>query len=221
MNSVALLAPFAAPPMSNLHCSPFGVITKKNQIILDLSSPAAHGVNDAIPRDPYLLHYISLDTAIRALLELGPVAQMAKFDVEAAYRNITTPPDQCFLGMYWWDSFFVYLTPPPFCFRSAPFIFYSVADLIEWILKRNYGLRCLYHYLDDYFTLGPAHSKKCARNDVIANKLSSRLGLPLHSSKCVGPATVLVFLGIKLDGVAQIACLPFEIFASTLQILHD
>jgi hypothetical protein len=56
---------------------------------------------------------------------------------------------------------------------------------------------------------------------VIANKLSSRLGLPLHPSKCVGPATVLVFFGINLDGVALLARLPSEKFASTLQILHD
>ena len=111
--------------------------------------------------------------------------------------------------------------PPPFWSPIGPFIFYSVADLVEWILKHNYGLRCLYHYMDDYLTLGPAHSQECARNDVIANKLSSRLGRPLHPSKCVGPATVLVFFGIQLDGVALLARLPSEKFASTLQILHD
>jgi hypothetical protein len=164
------------PPMSNLHCSPFGVITKKNQqdkwrLILNLSSPAAHSVNDGIPCDPYLLHYISVDTTIHALLALAPGAQLAKFDVEAAYRNIPIhPANQCLLGMYWRDGYFVDL-PLPFGLRSAPFIFYSVADLVEWILKHNYGLRCLYHYLDDYLTLGPAHSQECARNDVIANKL--------------------------------------------------
>jgi hypothetical protein len=49
----------------------------------------------------------------------------------------------------------------------------------------------------------------------------SRLGLPLHPSKCVGPVTVLVFLGIELDSVAQLARLPSEKFASTLKILHD
>jgi hypothetical protein len=65
--------------MSSLHCSPFGVITKKYQpdnwrLILDLSSPAPHSDNDGIPRAPYSLHYISVDTTIRALLELGPGA---------------------------------------------------------------------------------------------------------------------------------------------------
>ena len=120
--------PFVAPPLPNLHCSPFGVIPKKNQpgkwrLILDFSSPAPHSVNDGIPRDPYSLHYISVDTAIRALLELGPGAQMAKFDVEAAYRNIPIhPADQHLLGMYWRDHYFSRHHPPlwspigPLCF---------------------------------------------------------------------------------------------------------
>jgi hypothetical protein len=184
--------PFVTPPLPNLHCSPFGVIPKKNQpgkwrLILDLSSPAPHSINDGIPRDPYSLHYISVDTAIRALLELGPGAQMAKFDVEAAYRNIPIhPADQHLLGMYWRDHYFVDITLP-FGLRSAPFIFDSVADLVEWILQHNYGFHYLYHYLDDYLTLDPAHSQECARNVAIANGLFSRLGLPLHPSKCVGP----------------------------------
>jgi hypothetical protein len=116
--------------MLNLHCSPFGAIAKKNQpdkwrLILDLSSPAAHSVNDGIPRAPNSLHYISVDTTIRALFELSPGAQMAKFDVVAAYWNIPIhSADQCLLGMYWRDGNFVDLTrPPPFNLRSAPLFF--------------------------------------------------------------------------------------------------
>jgi hypothetical protein len=122
--------------------------------------------------------------------------------------------------MYWRDDYFVDLSPS-LLVSDRPLLFYSVADLVAWTLKHTYGLRCLYHYLDDYLTLGPAHSQECARNDVIANKLSSRLGLTLHPSKCVGPATVLVFFGLELDGVALLARLPSGKFGSTLQILHD
>ena len=165
--------PFATLQFSNLHCSLFGVIPKKHQpgkwrLILNLSSPTDHSDNDGIPRDQYSLHYISVDTAIRALLELGPGAEMAKFDVEVAYRNIPIhPDDQRLLGMFWRDIYFVDLTLP-FGLRSAPFIFDSVADLVERILKHNYSLRYLHHYLDDYITLGPAHSQECARNVNIA-----------------------------------------------------
>jgi hypothetical protein len=109
--------------------SPFGVITEKNQpdkwrLILDLSSPAAHSVNDGIPRAPYSLHHISVDTTISAILELGPGAQMAKFDVETAYRNIPIhPADQCLLGMYWRDGYFVDLSPPLLVSDRPPLFF--------------------------------------------------------------------------------------------------
>ena len=68
--------PFATPPFPNLHCSPFGVIPKKGQpgkwqLILHLSSPTQHIVNDGIPKDPFSLQYISVDDAIKILMVLG------------------------------------------------------------------------------------------------------------------------------------------------------
>ena len=49
-----LAGPFLQPPLRNLHVSRFGIIPKHNQpgrwrLILDLSSPAGHSVNDVLP----------------------------------------------------------------------------------------------------------------------------------------------------------------------------
>lgn len=49
--------PFAIAPIPNLHVSRFGIIPKKYQpgkwrLILDLSSPLGHSVNDGIPKEP-------------------------------------------------------------------------------------------------------------------------------------------------------------------------
>jgi hypothetical protein len=99
--------PFDTPPVSHLHISPFGVIPKKHQpgkwrLIMDLSSPHGHSVNDGIPKDPYFLKYVTVDDAIRSLVDLGSGALMAKFDVKAAYRNIPIHPgDRFLLGMKW------------------------------------------------------------------------------------------------------------------------
>ena len=65
--------PFPLSPFSHSQCSPFGVIPKKDQpgkwwLILDLSSPHGHSVNNGIPKDPYSLQYISVDDALRILL---------------------------------------------------------------------------------------------------------------------------------------------------------
>ena len=55
---------------------------------MDLSSPAGASVNDGINAHEFTLHYISVDQIIRMVSRLGRGALMAKFDVEAASRNI-------------------------------------------------------------------------------------------------------------------------------------
>ena len=121
--------------------------------------------------------------------------------------------------MFWRDNFYVDLTLP-FGLRSAPFIFDSVASMVEWILRTNYHIRFLFHYLDDFLTLAPANSSECATNVTIARSVFHQLGLPLHPGKCEGPSSTLVFLGIELDSVAQVARLPPHKFAATIDLLQ-
>lgn len=202
------------------------MIPKKSQpnkwrLILDLSSPTGHSVNDGIPKDPFSLQYISVDDAIRALVELGPGALMAKFDVESAYRNIPIHrSDRYLLGMKWQNQFYVDLVLP-FGLRSAPFIFDSVAAAVEWILSHNYAVKPLFHYLDDFLTLGPPDSDVCQVNVDTSIAVFSRLGLPLNAAKCEGPTTLLVFLGIELDSSKQIARLPPQKFDRILALLKS
>ena len=88
--------PFPSPPLPNLQVSSFGVIPKKGQpgkwhLIVDMSSPHGSSVNDGIDRDEFSMHYIHLDQIINMIAKHGPGALIAKFDVEAAYRNIAVP----------------------------------------------------------------------------------------------------------------------------------
>ena len=121
----------------------FRVIPKKGQpgkwrLIVDLSSPGGYSVNDGINADEFAMHYIKLDEIIRMVAKHGPGAMMAKFDVEAAYRNVAVhPEDRYLLGMKWRGQFFVDLALP-FGLRSAPYIFNSIADMVEWIIINRY-----------------------------------------------------------------------------------
>jgi hypothetical protein len=98
--------PYPNPPLPSLQTSPFGVIPKRHQpgkwrLFLDLSSPQGASVNDGIPKDPFSMRYISVDDAIKSLVDIGPGALMAKFDVQAAYRNIPiNVSDRHLLGIY-------------------------------------------------------------------------------------------------------------------------
>lgn len=83
------------------------------------------------------MHYIHLDQIITMIAKHGPGVLIAKFDVEAAYRNIAVHPDDRYLlGMKWRGQFFVDLALP-FGLRSAPYIFTAVTDMVEWIIRNN------------------------------------------------------------------------------------
>ena len=80
----------------------------------------------------------------------GCGALMAKFNVEAAYHNISIhPKDRFLLGLKWGGQFFVDLMLL-FGLHSAPFIFHSEASLVEWIIIHNYNVPDLAHYSDDF-----------------------------------------------------------------------
>ena len=63
--------------------------------------------------------------------ELGHGTLLAKIDVESAYRLIPVhPSDRSLLGIQWKGK--VCNGMLPFCLRSAPKLFTTVADALEW-----------------------------------------------------------------------------------------
>ena len=158
-----VLGPFLSPPSPDLHVSSFGVIPKWRQpgkwrLIVDLSSPGGLSVSGGINPKDFSLQYIMVDQIISMVSKFGRGALMAKFDVEAAYRNIAVhPSDRYLLGMWWRNQFYVDLALP-FGLHSALNIFNSVADMVEWILINSYDVPNLLHYLDNFITAGPPNS---------------------------------------------------------------
>jgi len=218
--------PFPSVPLPNLQISSFGVIPKKGQIgkwrlIGDLSSPRGSSVNDGINPDEFSMHYIKLDQIIRMVAKYRHGAQMAKFDVEAAYRNVAVHPEDCYLlGMKWRGQFYVDLALP-FGLCSAPYILNAVTDMVEWILVNKYNVVDLRHYLNDFNTAGPASSDQCANNLQMSTTVCRSLGLPLHPDKCIRPSTRLVVLGIELDSPEQSARLPADKLAALRELIQS
>ena len=167
------------------------------------------------------MHYIKLDQIISMVAKHGPRAMMAKFDVEAAYRNIAVHlEEQYLLGMKGCGQFFVNLALP-FGLRSVPYIFNCVADMVEWIILNKYSMADLMHYLDDFLTAGPPALEQCARNLQTSLAVCQSLGLPLHPNKCIGPSTCLVVLGIELDSLEQSARLPAEKLSALQDLIQS
>lgn len=153
---------------NTVHISRFGVIPKPKQpgrwrLILDLSSPEGHSINDGIDPDISSVSYASVDDAVTQILRLGRGTMMAKVDIEHAYRNVPVHPgDRHLLGMSWRGKVFVD-TVLPFGLRSAPKIFSAMADALQWILVQG-GVSICIHYLDDFLTMGPPNSNECLHN---------------------------------------------------------
>ena len=194
----------------------FGVIPKKHQpgtwrLITDLSFPSGSSVNDGIEPELCSLRYTSIDDATRLILSKGYGAQLAKLDIENAYRLVPIhPDDRHLLGMKWKGNPYMD-TALPFGLRSAPKIFNAIADALHWMLQKE-DINSL-HYLDDYFLVGFPNSDECGLALHKTTSFCSRLGVPLATHKTEGPSTKLTILGIELDTHAGILRLPSDKFA--------
>jgi hypothetical protein len=93
-----------------------------------------------------------------------------------------------------------------FGLRSAPKLFNTVADALEWIAK-HLGTEFLWHFLDYSITISRPETEECAFS---LHLLCARLGIPLAIEKVEGPSTCLPFLGIEIDSIAQELRLPAD-----------
>ena len=97
--------PSLAPPL--LQLSPFGMIPKKHRpdkwrLIVDLSSPEGHSINDAIRQDLRSVSYAVLDQAVAMARSMGRGSLLAKLDLKEAYREVPVhPSDQRLLSVSW------------------------------------------------------------------------------------------------------------------------
>jgi len=211
------IGPFLQPPFENFVGSPMGAIPKKRsmpvkwRIINDLSWPAGQSINNHIDKDSFSCSYDTMDAAITHLKILGKGALMSKLDLSDAFRHILVHrEDWELLGSTWpveidgsiqlayfFDAFL------PFGLRSSPALFLRFADTMATIMQFR-GVSPTWHYLDDFWTCGPAKPHtQCYSNLDIMLQTCRDLGFTVNPDKTVQPCTKLELLGIELDSVSQ------------------
>ena len=97
----------------------------------------------------------------------------------------------------------------PFSLASAPAIFSSVSQALEWILRQR-GVHAVIHYMDDFLLLGAPGTPECSQALEITTSTCKELGIPLAEEKTEGPTTALFFLGIQLNAATMSASLPAD-----------
>ena len=208
-----VLGPFPRDLVPMVHLNRLGAVPKstpgKYRLIVDLSYPEDHSVNCGIDGAHCSLSYVSVEDAAAVVLHLGKGALLAKVDIRNAYRNIPVhPDDRWLLGMGWNGDVYID-TVLPFGLRSAPKVFNSVVDAVEWVLRQA-GVVNICHYLDDFLIMGPADSPTCAHDLSRLLRCLEWLGFPVAEEKVEGPASRLTFLGIEIDADALVLRLPGE-----------
>ena len=218
-----IIGPFQ--PSSEWHINRVGVIPKghtpgKWRMITDLSHPPAASVNDGIDRELCTLSYVTVEQVARKVSRLGKGALLAKVDIESAYRLVPIhPDDRPLLSIQWKKDVYVDAMLP-FGLRSAPKIFTAIADALEWIVRQR-GVELVEHYLDDYILMGGPHDRSCQHGLDVFVSTCAELGVPLAEHKQEGPCTRLTFLGIEIDTILGILCLPTEKLNRLKEMLRE
>ena len=122
-----------------------------------------HNLNKQIPLlancNRYQGTYISISSELHALLfEVACTNCIVFFCRLLRFSSVFFPTADF---EPWRGKFYIDFRLP-FGLRSSPYLFNRLADAFEWLLKNNYHIQDLMHYLDDYFTVGPANSSVCA-----------------------------------------------------------
>ena len=98
--------PFPPQAVPQVHISHFWVIPKgqtgKWRLIVDLSHPKGHSVNDGIPKALCSLKYVTIDEVIKEIARLGRGALLAKIDIKNKFCLLPVHKDDRHMpGMLW------------------------------------------------------------------------------------------------------------------------
>ena len=91
-----IIGPYKSRPLSNLQCSPIGLIPKQQpgewRLITHLSFPSGNCINDGIPAEIATVKYATFDSAVELVQQVGSGAFLAKCDIKSAFRLLPIYP---------------------------------------------------------------------------------------------------------------------------------
>lgn len=150
------------------------------------------------------MSYSTIDQAMKTILNTGRHAFLSKCDITAAFKLLPISPSLVPCYGCSWNNQFYFFVRLPFGSRSSPRIFDCLSQALEWILIHNYGISYCQHLLDDFLVVD-VDEEAGLRSMAIITMVFRQLGVPLSSSKTIGPVTSLVYLGIVL-GTSSFEC---------------
>jgi hypothetical protein len=182
-----IAGPFQYSPISNLRCSPIGVIPKKTsgwRLITHLSFPTFGSVNDFIGEKFTSVQYSLFDNVVSIVRNLGKGAMIGKKDIKSAFRIL--PGGFDLLGFKLGSTYYIDKCLPMGCSISCS-TFEHFSTFIYWLVSLRHGSQNLDHYLDDFFFAGESNTDNCKRLMKTFDHVCARLVVPIAKEKTEGP----------------------------------
>ena len=189
----------------------------KRRVIIDLSFPSGHSVNDGVTPEiylgtPFLLTLPTIDDITSKIIKLGRGSLLYKIDVSRAFRHVKIDPrDYSLLGLKLQDYFID--TCLPFGFRHGSAIFQRLSDAVRHFMRQE-GFQVT-NYIDD--VIGHATVSQAGPSFQFLKALLRELGFDLSAKKMVPPTTKCTCLGIDLDTETFEASIPRDKLAKILE----
>ena len=172
----------------------------KRRVILNLSHPTGHSVNDHVDKNefnhtPFILKFPTIDSIVQDICEAGDDVVLFKVDVARAFRNVRVDPVNALeFCIKWADAFYIDLVIA-FGWTHRSGAFQILSDAVAFIMAKN-GVK-LYCYIDDYIVISSKH--KASQEFALLCNLLTDLGLPINENKLTPPTKRLTCLGIDID----------------------
>lgn len=176
---------------------------EERRIIMDMSFPEGHSVNDAINKDIFLgsevkLQYPKVDNLVNLVLKKGRGCALFKRDLKAAYRQLlrVDPGDVNLMGFTWKGNKYFDLTEP-MGLRPSAFGCQRTTNAIVFIyehMDENYEL---VNYLDDLAS-AELWSKAFKAFEDLGGLLVD-CNIKESEEKAEGPNVMMTFLGIQFN----------------------
>ena len=215
------------PPFKSFVQSPIGLVPKdkgkKTRLIFHLSYPKdGHSVNSGIHKSMTSVVYPDFTKAVKLCFIAGKGAACAKSDMARAFRNVPLNPESWNLLVL---KAYHPITGEEFWFvdKCLPFgasisckIFQDISDAIAHLVKFE-TKKPLVNYLDDYF-FAAVTKKLCDLQVKTFLGVCQDISFPVSLEKTFRGTTLLVFLGLMIDTVEQLICIPLEKLEKALDL---
>ena len=213
--------PFRSIPFDNYIQSPIGLVPKdggtKTRLIFHLSYPkdGDTSINANTPKEISTVEYPKLEQAVLLCLRAGKGCSAGKSDLSAAFRHL------CIAKKFW--KFLVMKAYHPitnelryFVDKCLPFgasiscsNFQKFSDALSYIVEKLTGGIENVNYLDDYFFVALLKAM-CDRQITTFLQVCGQINFPVSMEKTCWGQTQITFLGLLIDTVRQIICIPLD-----------